>query len=165
MFKKFFPLAMLLGASLFSVASQADTLLTTVTNNSSATNGCSVRFVSWSGSPSGTTGTAAYNVTCGSTSLTVLQTINYSACSLTVASSAYRATGSCTNYSIYKIASSSTSSSASSSAPSCRTLYTSSCHAGFSQYCSSNTYQLCLNNGGTGLRTNPAGYYECIKCN
>jgi hypothetical protein len=75
--------------------------LTDVSNNTSATNGCSVQAVGGSGGNGYTT--VAYKVTCSADIIYVNQTTNSTGgCSLSNPSFPYSVSGSCSYYSVYK---------------------------------------------------------------
>lgn len=79
------------------------TKLTDVTNNSTATNGCTVAAVGgWGGGSGNSSYTIAYKVTCPSEAVYLSQTTNGGSCSFDTLPSSYSVSGSCSNYSLYK---------------------------------------------------------------
>lgn len=103
MLKKIIASTLLVAAAFVANTAMADTLVTTVTNSYTATNGCKVTKVYYEAPPTSGLERIVWHVTCGSQTHSVLQeTTQYVNCKVYPFSSGISISGSCTNYSIYK---------------------------------------------------------------
>jgi len=105
-----------LTAAVFGIASMgasANVKLTTVTNDYTATNGCTVNSIAGGGGYNYTY--TIFRVACGADVAYVQKTYNNGVCSISSAAPGYSVSSNCASYSVYKLAASSSSSSSSSS--------------------------------------------------
>ncbi len=146
--------------SFFAFSAYANVAITTVTNQQSATNGCTVNSIG------GGYNFVIWGVNCPSENgkIVYIQTSwnpQYGSCTATSVTTGYWTSSSCTNYTVYRSPASSSSSAASSSSASCTTQYINigmTCNGGA---CSESFGRTCYAAGGTTVVE--GGYYSCRK--
>jgi hypothetical protein len=145
-----------LAMSCFSMFAAADTLLTTVTNSTSATNGCTVNSIA------GGQGWVVYRVACANDTA-YTQCTNSSQIAI-ASGTGYRTSGNCNSYNVYKLTPTSTPSSAqASSTPSYTVINIGvSCNTQVAYACGESFGRTCASAGGSTY-TLSNGNFECRR--
>lgn len=114
--RKFFTSCLASLALLFSASVFADTKITEVANDSTATNGCTVNSIAGGGG--GNSYYTIYRVACASATVYTQKTTSYGNCTMSSTTNGFTTSSSCGNYSVYQTTPPASSSSAPSSSAS-----------------------------------------------